>query len=158
MKKNLLIIAVFVLQSCQYFDKQVPNEKDLLAKELKAIDWNQVDEYPTVEKCDKLSDKAQVKQCFFEFMTQAIQQKLDINSIKFKNNKSDTIQVIVTVFTDATLQFKSKFPKDSLVFTEQKVDSILKLKLIDFPKINPAIKRGIPVKSQFSIPVILKYD
>jgi hypothetical protein len=32
----------------------------------------------------------------------------------------------------------------------------LKARLIDFPKINPALKRGIPVKSQFILPVILK--
>lgn len=158
MKKELFFILLFILQSCQFLGTEVPDEKELLDKELKAINWNQVDEYPTIEKCDKLTDKSQRKQCFFEFMTKTIQQKLDVDSLKISHSKSDTITVVVTVLSDATLQFKSRFSKDSLVFSEQKVDSILKLKLIDFPKINPAIKRGIPVKAQFILPVILNHD
>lgn len=158
MKKSLFIVFLVTLQSCQYFDKKVPSEKELLAAELKAINWNEVDEYPTVATCDKLLDKAQRKQCFFEFMTQTIQQKLNADSIKILHPKSDTIQVIVTVLTDATVQFKSRFAKDSLIFSEQKLDSILKIKLNDFPKINPAIKQGIAVKSKFILPVILNHN
>jgi len=30
--------------------------------------------------------------------------------------------------------------------------------LVDYPKINPAIKRGVPVKTQFTLPVILKVE
>lgn len=158
MRKGFYFIFILILQSCQFFDKKVPVEKELLAKELKAINWNQVDEYPTVEKCDKIADKSLRKQCFFEFMSTTMQQKLDVDSIKVSYAKADTIQVLVTVLRDATLQFKSRFSKDSLVFSEQKIDSILKVRLIDFPKINPAIKRGIPVKSQFVLPVILNHD
>jgi len=29
---------------------------------------------------------------------------------------------------------------------------------VDFPKVNPAIKRGIPVKTQFVLPVIIKQE
>ena len=158
MKKGLFFIFLVTFQSCQFFDKKVPNEKDLLAAELKAINWAEVDEYPTVDNCDKLVDKAQRKQCFFEFMTKTIQQKLNADSIKIVHPKSDTIQVIVTVLTNATGQFKSRFAKDSLLFSEQKLDSILKIKLNDFPKINPAIKQGIAVKSKFILPVILNHN
>ena len=158
MKKGLLIGFIVLMQSCQIFDKQVPDEKELLKKELKAINWNQVDEYPTIENCEQLADKTKRKQCFFEFMAQTIQQKLNVDSVTIAHPKSDTIQVLVTVLTDATLEFKSRFVQDSLVFSQQKVDSILKLKLINFPKINPAIKRGIPVKAQFILPVILHHE
>jgi hypothetical protein len=30
--------------------------------------------------------------------------------------------------------------------------------LVDFPKVTPAIKHGIPVKTQFILPVILKVE
>jgi hypothetical protein len=39
-----------------------------------------------------------------------------------------------------------------------KIDSILRARLVDFPKVNPAIKRGIPVKTQFVLPVIIKQE
>jgi hypothetical protein len=43
-----------------------------------------------------------------------------------------------------------------LAYDKIKIDSILKSKLIDFPKVNPALKRGIPVKTEFVLPVIIK--
>jgi hypothetical protein len=70
----------------------------------------------------------------------------------------DTIEVKVTVFPNATLQFEPQFPKDSVAYDTIKIDSILKARLVDFPKVNPAIKRGIPVKTQFILPVILKVE
>ena len=50
-----------LLQSCQYFEKKVPNEKELLDKQLKEINWNEVDEYPSVVDCEKLTDATQRK-------------------------------------------------------------------------------------------------
>jgi len=64
MRKIILIILFLPLlfNSCQYFDKQVPSEKELLQKELKAINWKEVDEFPSIADCEKivrqLSEKA----------------------------------------------------------------------------------------------------
>lgn len=146
------------LQSCQYFGKQVPNEKELLDKELKEINWNEVDEYPSVADCDKLTDAAQRKQCFFEYLTAEIQQKLAVDTLAILFPKLDTIEVKVTVFPNATMQFEPQFPKDSVAYDTIKIDSILHARLVDFPKVNPAIKRGIPVKTQFVLPVIIKQE
>ena len=51
---------------------QVPSEKELLQKELKSINWKEVDEYPSVVDCEKIEDKKQRQQCFFEVLTQLI--------------------------------------------------------------------------------------
>lgn len=158
MKKLLSIFVLILFQSCQYFEKQVPDEKELLDKELKEINWNEVDEYPSFSDCDKLADAAQRKQCFFEYLTTEIQQKLAVDTLSTMFPQLDTIEVKVTVFPDATLQFEPQFPKDSVAYDTIKIDSILHARLIDFPKVNPAIKRGIPVKTQFVLPVIIKSE
>lgn len=158
MKKLLPIIALMLLQSCQYFEKKVPNENELLEKELKEINWNEVDEYPSVANCEKLTDAAQRKQCFFEFLTAEIQQKLGVDTLSVLFPKLDTIEVKVTVFPNAAMEFEPQFPKDSVAYDTIKIDSILHARLIDFPKVNPAIKRGIPVKTQFVLPVIIKTE
>ena len=98
------------------------------------------------------------KQCFFEFLTQTIQEKLSVDTLATMYPELDTIEVKVTVFPNATLQFEPQFPKDSVAYDTIKIDSILKARLVDFPKVNPAIKRGIPVKTQFILPVILKVE
>ncbi|WP_166922715.1 hypothetical protein [Flavobacterium poyangense] len=156
MRQLPLFIVVLLFNSCQYFEKQVPSEKELLQKELKSINWKEVDEFPSVTDCEKIADKKLRQQCFFEKMTQLIQEKLDIDSLSVLYPELDTIEVKVTVFPNATMQFEPQFPKDSVAYDTIKIDSILHARLVDFPKVNPAIKRGIPVKTQFILPVIIK--
>nr|WP_315220009.1 hypothetical protein [uncultured Flavobacterium sp.] len=156
MKHFSLFLAFLLFNSCQYFEKQVPSEKELLQKELKSINWKEVDEYPSVVDCEKIGNKQKRRECFFEIMAQLIQEKLDIDSLSILYPELDTIEVKVTVFPDATMKFEPQFSKDSVVYDTIKIDSILHARLVDFPKVNPAIKRGIPVKTQFILPVILK--
>lgn len=158
MKQYFLFFVFLIFNSCQYFDKQIPSEKELLQKELKSINWKEVDEYPSVADCEKIEDKNQRQQCFFEVLTQLIQEKLRVDTLSVLYSELDTIEVKVTIFPNATMQFEPQFPKDSVAYDKTKIDSILKIRLVDFPKINPAIKRGIPVKTQFILPVILKVE
>lgn len=158
MKQYSLFLVFILFNSCQYFDKQVPSEKELLQKELKAINWKEVDEYPSVVDCDKIDDKKQRQQCFFEVLTQLIQEKLCNDTLAMLYPELDTIEVKVTIFPNATMKFEPQFPKDSVAYDTIKIDSILKSRLVGFPKINPAIKRGLPVKTQFILPVILKVE
>jgi hypothetical protein len=158
MKKAIALFLVSLCFSCQYFEKKVPNEKELLDKQLKEINWNEVDEYPSVADCEKLTDPTQRKQCFFEFLTTAIQQKLAVDTLSTIFPKLDTIEVKVTVFPNSTMKFEPQFTKDSVAYDTIKIDSILHVRLVDFPKVNPAIKRGIPVKTQFVLPVIIKTE
>lgn len=136
----------------------MPNEKELLDKQLKEINWNEVDEYPSVTDCEKLMDSNQRKQCFFEFLTATIQQKLAVDTLSTLFPKLDTIEVKVTVFPNSNMEFEPQFSKDSVAYDTIKIDSILRIRLVDFPKVNPAIKRGIPVKTQFVLPVIIKSE
>lgn len=158
-KQIFVLFLLFICSSsCDYFHKPVPSKEVLLEKELKAINWNQVDQYPSIVECENIEDKDQRQQCFFEYLTSIIQQKLSQDTLPFKGVNLDTITVKVTVFPDATIDFEPQFPKDSVAYDIIKMDSLLTEKLKDFPRINPALKRGIPVKTQFILPVILKQE
>jgi len=160
MKKTILTLfsTSVILSSCQFFEKQVPSEQDLLKKELLSINWKEVDEYPSVVSCDSIDDKIERQQCFFQYMTQLIQHKLSVDTLSVLYPDLDTVEVKVTVFPNSRLVFEPLFPKDSVTYDTAKIDSILKVRLVGFPKINPALKRGIPVKTQFILPVILKVE
>jgi hypothetical protein len=149
-----LFLILLSISSCQYLNKQVPDQNELLQKELKNINWNQVDELPNFTSCDSVADKTQKNQCFFDYLTQLIQQKLSSDTLTVLYPQLDTINVKVTVLADATFQFEPQL-NDTLSYDAIKIDSIIKTRLVDFPKVNPAIKRGIPVKTQFVLPVIL---
>ncbi len=160
MKKIILtfLLAPLLFSSCQYFEKQVPSEQELLQKELQSINWKEVDEFPSVFGSDTIENKIERQQCFFEYMTQLIQHKLSVDTLSVLYPELDTIEVKVTVFPNSRIVFEPLFPKDSVAYDTVKIDSILKARLVGFPKINPAIKRGIPVKTQFILPVILKVE
>lgn len=149
-----LFLILLSISSCQYLNRQVPDQNELLQKELKNINWNQVDELPYFTSCDSVADKTQKNQCFFDYLTQLIQQKLSSDTLTVLYPQLDTINVKVTVLADATFQFEPQL-NDTLSYDAIKIDSIIKTRLVDFPKVNPAIKRGIPVKTQFVLPVIL---
>lgn len=144
-----------LLTSCQLFDKKVPDEKELLQQELQKINWNQVDQYPSVASCDTILDKETQKQCLFDFLIETIQNRIGIDTIHILYPELDTISVKVTINPDATLQFQTEIPQDSISYDIKVIDSILQNRLSDFPTVEPAIKQGIKVKSQFVLPVIL---
>ncbi len=152
----LSFVVALLLGSCQYIDKQIPSEDELLKREMESIDWKQVDEYPSFAVCDSLTTKSDKKDCFFDQLNNLIQEKLSNDTPAVLYPKVDTIQVLVTISPDATMTFEPRLKADSLQYDTKKVDSILRSKLVDFPVVSPAIKRGIPVKTQFEIPVALK--
>lgn len=157
-KFHSAFFIVLLLVSCQFFEKPIPSEEELLQKRLKEINWNEVTVYPSVAECDSILDKEQQKACFFNYLSKIIHQKIASDSLFNQTNIIDTIDVNVTIFPDATLSFKPIFKKDSVSYDKQKIDSLIQSRLTDFPKIEPALKEGIPVKTQFILPVILKTD
>ncbi|MCG9791636.1 hypothetical protein [Flavobacterium algicola] len=158
MKYFALFLVILFFNSCQYFDKSAATEKELLQKELKSINWKEVDEYPSFVDCNQIEGKTERQQCFFQFLTELIQEKIRIDTLSTMYPELDTIEVKVTIFPNSRIQFEPLFPKDSVAYDRVKIDSILKRRLVGFPKVSPAIKRGIPVKTQFVLPVILKIE
>jgi hypothetical protein len=160
MKKTIqLLFLLLAIQSCQYFEKQVPDEKELLEQELKKINWDEVDEFPSVLQCDTIKDAEIKKQCFFDYMTQTIQERIGVDTLRIEYSKIDTINVKITINTDSSLQFETQYTNDSIALADKtKIDSILMSRLSDFPKVEPAIKRGVKVKTQFVLPVIIKME
>ena len=155
MKKIIFILSLFTIVSCQFFEqKKAPNEDELLQQRLKEVNWKTVDQLPTVANCDSLTDKNEQKKCFFEFLTTTINQKINIDTLSKFYPKKDFLLVKISVFPNEPLHFESVI-KDSLEVDKHKIDSILNAKLTNLPVINPAIKRGIPVKSQFAIRIEL---
>lgn len=160
MKKLIqLFFLLLIFNSCQYFEKQVPDEKALLEQELKKINWNEVDEFPSVLQCDTIKDAEIKRQCFFDYMAQTIQERIGIDTLRIEYPEIDTINVKITINPDSSLQFETQYQNDSIPLADKtKIDSILTSRLSDFPKVEPAIKRGVKVKTQFVLPVIIKME
>ena len=137
--KKITYFLFFMVFSCQYLDKK-PNESDLLNSRLKEINWQKVDKLPMIDTCNALKSEIDQQHCFFEFLEQTIKEKLQHCSNK-KFQKNDTLTIKVMISNIGKTDFQA--PNDA------DLDSIVKTALIGFPKITPAIKQGMYVKTEF---------
>ncbi len=157
MTKHFMIFAILLLLSgCKHFENRVPDKANRLEEELQSINWNEVDEYPSVEECYSVPDKEARRQCFINYLIAAIQQRIASDTLAIRYPELDTINVKVTVFPDSTVTFEPEIGKD--VYKPKVIDSLIRTRLADFPKVSPALKRGMPVKTQFNLPVILNIE
>lgn|SRR5690606_16140735 len=155
--KNTVFFLFLVSLFCSCEFKKAPTKEALLEERLQQIDWTEVTRYPSVSFCESISDKQMQKDCFFDFLSRSVQEKLASDTLSLLYPEIDTISVKVTIYPDASLVFEPIFT-DSIAYGKQKIDSIIQLRLRDFPKIEPAQKEGIPVKTEFLLPVVLKIE
>lgn len=146
---GLLVFLSSLLYSCNFVPKEVPNSQELLRRELHAIDWSKVDDYPSYPSCDSIKSKEAAKICFFD--------RLSFETLRLLQNDSlvrlstiDTVQFMVTLTCKSELQFKTETVNEKLL-PKWMLDSIMIKNQKHFSKIEPASKRGIPVTTQFQL-------
>jgi len=124
-------------------------------KELQEIDWTAVDEYPLFNDCDELVSKEIQRTCFEEklllHLSEGLKEfeltsELEINDVVFLDFKIENDGAITIVNIENKEIFGSQMEK-----FEDKVARSLK----NLPRIEPALKRGIPVSAKFRIPIFL---
>lgn len=156
MKKLLMFIFLLVLTtSCQLKYNQLPDEEVLLKEELDKIDWTKVDTYPTVDLCDSLLDDKSKRDCFFSFITQNLQVRFNADTIEGNFSQLDTLKILVTVQTDSKVDFELYDLPENLIEQTKTINTFLHQQGQVFSVVHPAVKRGVPVTSQFIIPVVL---
>ncbi|SRR5690554_4931207 len=156
MKRIFILVFCLSISSCNFISKEVPEKEALLEERLQEINWSEPTRYPSVSSCDSILDKIKQKNCFFDFITTAVQERLAADTLSVLYPEIEFINVKVIVNPDATVIFEPYFKENT--YESQKIDSILKVRLQNFPKIEPAQKEGIPVKSEFILPIVLKIE
>lgn len=158
MRIIFLFLLFISVTSCQYFDTEKISAKTFYDEEIKTIDWNEIDVQPTFLACEGVLDKEENRRCFERELTTRISESLSRESLRAIHSIHDTLWVdfsisetaIITVNeikTDSVIQLE--FPK-LLEKITQKIDSIT-LKA-------PAYKRGVPVKTNFKLPIIISTE
>lgn len=148
-----LLSMVLLLTACQS-KKELPNKQELFRKEIHAIDWTKVDEYPSYNRCDSLKDKEEAYACFYTQLTEEIQQQIQ-NYPQFSSYKPNdsivlNIKIAPSQYPKIQLAKNSTFVLDSPV-----ADSLFSEIAKNLSPIMPATKRGIPVQSELTVKIKL---
>lgn len=156
--KHLVLILLFLVTSCNYFKVKKTTSETILKEELKAFNWNEVDQYPSFSDCDSLTEKDEKKQCFENILSNNLFQYLQQQQIVVSQEVNDVVEIDVLVSKTGALTF-SNFKIDSLTLNEIPELKTYLLQSIDsLPKVFPAIKRGQQVDTQFKLPIEIKVE
>ncbi len=155
--KRLIAILFIVLNfaSCDYFKTKKVYTEDILEEELQAINWNDVDEYPTFSTCDNLGNNLDKKDCFERLLHEFLTANLSRQNIVVTEDVNDTVVLKIHIDKQGKFSIKEIVSRDFTRSQIPQLDSILRSSFDSLPQIYPAIKRSQHVATEFNLPVVV---
>lgn len=145
-----LFLFILVSTSCEYFNL---NKKPQLQKVDTIIDFSSVDVSPSFAICDAIIEKVAKTNCFRTTIHKHISESLAKHNIEVKQPVNEAIQVEVLIDNKGGVTIQKVISSDLVNAVIPSLDSILRISLANLPTLFPAIKRGIPVATQYQIPI-----
>jgi hypothetical protein len=154
---NLIAATILLLAtSCNYFETTKVDSEDLYKQEIETISWDEVDQYPLFAVCDETANKQVQRVCFKQQLSKSILDNLAAKKMQVNAPINDTVTLELNISNTGKIKI-----------TNIVVDSITNRRLPDIamwlqegiektPTVGPALKRGIPVETSMTLPVILK--
>lgn len=159
MKSGILVfILSFLLNSCDTFLTPKKTSEEFLEEELKTITWDEVDTYPLFSNCNENDPKTAQKTCFETTLHKHILES--IQNEEFISNETifDTLFIHFKIANTSVVNI-IEIEGDSLTFAtfpelqNQLIESIYTLE-----KVEPALKRGVPVNTRFTVPLLIQTE
>jgi len=155
LKQGLTALICFLfITSCSYFENKYEKEQILVVDTI--VDFNTVDAFPLFPECKDIPSREKQKICFQLEVSQHIYSSLKEYHLNAKEAVNDTVLVKLKVnavgkTSLSGIQISSKTKQLLPEF-----DSIVKVSLSKLPILLPAIKRDMPVTTEFVLPIVLK--
>lgn len=144
--------------SCEGLITQKKSSEEFLEEELKTINWNDVDTYPLFEGCNENDSKDLQKKCFETFIHNHINGHLNQEELISGVPIFDTLMISLQLTGKSQVSVLG-IEGDSLTFsTFPELKQRLSESLNSLPQAAPALKRGVPVKTQFTLPLVIKTE
>lgn len=155
MRYLTLFFFLCLLTGCNWSASREEKTQELVSQEIQSIDWEDVDKYPLFDDCDETVSKQEQKKCFMETLLIHFSKTLQESELIWHKEIKDTVFVDFMMEDTGSIRLMNihndeKVSSQIPEFTDQ-----IKKSLSDLPKIQPALKRGIPVKAKFRIPIVL---
>jgi hypothetical protein len=150
---TLLIFSILVL-SCSYIEQHTKREP--IQKIDTIVDFNTVDSYPLFPNCADIPSKEKQQICFQMEMSQHIYASLKEFQLSVKDSVNDTIFVKLKIDASGKTSLSNIKISEKTSALLPNFDSIVEVSLQNLPTLQPAIKRAMPVTTEFTLPIVLK--
>lgn len=143
----IFFIVIFTSLSCGFLSEDDKNHNLNTV-----IDYTKVDVSPTFKNCKNLSIKKN-SVCFSEEINKRIQATLITYNFVAEEDISEVI--LIDLLIDNKGNFRLKKITASIAIKNQfpKLDSAIRNAIKKLPRITPAFKRGVPVITQYQLPI-----
>lgn len=149
-----LLILSFIVVSCNFFNSEL--SKETIPKIDTIVDFNSVDAFPLFPDCKDIPSREKQQVCFQVEMAQHIYSSLKSYTYNSKEALTDTVFVQLKVDTNGKTSLTNLKISEKTTQLLPEFDSLVRVSLKHLPKLKPAIKRNIPVSTEFTLPIILK--
>jgi hypothetical protein len=149
-----LMISCFI--SCKDFNFEKESAEEILKQELKSINWQEVDFYPTFQTCETVTSKQESKTCFETEVKASVYNRLSQEEIITFNQEQDTVilELSISKKGEATMDVL-KIP-EGISSNNPQLNLWLKEAIDNLPELYPAQKRGVPVALRTQLPILLE--
>lgn len=149
MRFLIVVLIVCLFSSCEFFTKKRSDNE----QKLDSINFTSVDRAPSFKVCDSIFEKTEKNNCFRNTMYLEITKSLSEQEIKVKEDIDEIIQVIISIPSDGTISLKSIEASQKVCVQIPNIKEVIEKSILDLPKVFPARKRGIPVTSEYMLPI-----
>lgn len=149
-----LVFCTILLASCSYFENK--SRKEPLQEVDTIVDFNTVDAFPLFPECKDIPSRVKQKICFQVEIAEHIHASLKQYELNAKDIINDTVLVKLKINSLGVASLSSVQISSETEALLPEFDSLLKVSLQKLPTLMPAIKRDMPVTTEFTLPIILK--
>lgn len=152
------ILVIISLWSCDHLETKKISSSQYLAQDWEALNLNEVDGYPTFNSCNTVSEGLELKTCFEDTIIETFYEAFNARQIVVTQSLNETVTIHFIV------DEKGLYCIEKLDIAQKVRNEIPQLDLWiyeatqELPKAKPATKEGIPVKTRFTIPIVLQVD
>ena len=148
----LVILIGFLLNSCDFFQKKKIDEDQLIDT---IIDFNSVDMFPLFPDCEDIPSQEKQRICTQIKLSEHLYASLHASQIKTLRKINDTVLLKLKIDAEGRVALIAINASDLLNQQLPKMDSLIKNGVANLPILKPAIKRGIPVATEFSLAIVV---
>ncbi len=155
MKHLFYLALLMLLSSCQFFETEKISSEEFYEEDMKAIDWENVDQYPAFAKCESLTEKWEKKHCFEETLQEYVAKSLRSKKMSTHTEIHDTVLLEFSINKTGEISILNITMDSTLVRQLPSLEQWLAESIDSLPNLEPANKQGVPVETQFTFPVVI---
>ncbi len=155
MRKLIFFSVCLACVSCSWLESPEEKTQKLVYEELSQINWNEVDQYPLFLNCDETLPKPEQRDCFQQTLVSHFGETLGGFRFEITQAIIDTIYIDFLIDQEGAISILDMNSNAAVHKDIPEFEGIVVRSLRNLPELEPALKRGVPVKTKFRMPIVI---